>query len=139
MSNNKYLTPLQAIRKKCLDCCGGAYGVIRDCPIRTCTLYPYRLGKLPKESMNPEDSEAGRKSILSEKLMGYEGTLPINTVSEGTDTTQTETQKNAIKKPLEHGNAQVADNAIQLRFDEVLLPYNNNLSTGKKTNRTAVE
>lgn len=42
------LRPLKAIRAKCLDCCCGQIREVRDCPCRTCTLYPYRMGKRPK-------------------------------------------------------------------------------------------
>lgn len=42
-------TPLQAIRRECLDCCCGKSGEVKDCTLTTCTLWPYRLGKRPKE------------------------------------------------------------------------------------------
>lgn len=41
------MTPLKAIREKCLDCmCGSSYEV-RLCPIKDCTLYPFRFGHNP--------------------------------------------------------------------------------------------
>ena len=43
---DKVLTPLQAIRKKCLDCTGDSLEGIRNCPIEACPLYVYRSGKL---------------------------------------------------------------------------------------------
>ena len=46
--SNKILTPLKAIRSKCLSCCCGQYGEVRLCPCEDCTLWPYRLGKRPK-------------------------------------------------------------------------------------------
>ena len=42
------LTPIRAIRKKCLDCSGGQYSEVRNCLITECTLYRFRLGKRPK-------------------------------------------------------------------------------------------
>ncbi len=39
------LTPIQAIRKKCLDCQENHYSLVRNCEIKDCPLYPYRLGK----------------------------------------------------------------------------------------------
>ena len=45
------LTPMQAIREKCKDCCAGYLGEIKECPITDCSLWPYRMGRRPK----PED------------------------------------------------------------------------------------
>ena len=39
---------LRAIRLKCLDCCCGQIVEIRECGVRTCALYPYRIGRYPK-------------------------------------------------------------------------------------------
>lgn len=50
------LTPIRAIRLKCLDCCGTA-NEIKLCTCKTCTLWPYRFGKRPK---NDEELEAMR-------------------------------------------------------------------------------
>ena len=44
------LTPLKVIRAKCLDCldCSdGSAHEVRCCPITTCPLYVFRLGKNP--------------------------------------------------------------------------------------------
>ena len=43
------LTPLKAIRKKCLDCCQGQVKEVRLCPIEKCPLYEYRDGHRPKD------------------------------------------------------------------------------------------
>ena len=40
--------PLKAIRLKCLDCTCGQTGLVRECQIFTCSLWPFRLGKRPK-------------------------------------------------------------------------------------------
>ena len=45
--NLKRLTPVKAIRTKCLECSGGSYKEVRDCVIPDCALYPYRLGTNP--------------------------------------------------------------------------------------------
>lgn len=41
------LTPLKAIRAKCLDCSGGVMSEVRECRIVSCSLHPYRMGKRP--------------------------------------------------------------------------------------------
>ena len=42
------LTPLKAIRAKCLDCSAGQYNEIKYCTV-DCALKPYRFGHRPKE------------------------------------------------------------------------------------------
>ncbi|MDM8330471.1 hypothetical protein QUW42_09280 [Desulfovibrio piger] len=43
----KILTPLRAIRAKCLDCSAGSLKEVRECVMLDCPLYPYRMGKSP--------------------------------------------------------------------------------------------
>ena len=47
------LTPINAIRAKCLDCCCGHIAEIRNCTVKNCALYPYRMGHRPK---SPSDT-----------------------------------------------------------------------------------
>ncbi len=42
------LRPLKAIRAKCVDCSGGQFNEVRECPVKNCTLWPYRMGHRPK-------------------------------------------------------------------------------------------
>ena len=49
MSKNQ-LTPLKAIRIKCLDCSVGSRAEVRRCNIPDCSLYPYRFGHNPRRS-----------------------------------------------------------------------------------------
>lgn len=55
------LTPIKAIRAKCIDCCGGQKAEVRLCPCTDCTLHPYRMGRRPKaeapEPFNIDDIE----------------------------------------------------------------------------------
>ena len=41
------LTPLKAIRAKCLDCSAGSDKEVRECRATSCPLHPYRMGKRP--------------------------------------------------------------------------------------------
>ena len=43
--DDKVLTPLKAIRKKCLECAGNSPKEVRLCQTQECPLYVYRLGK----------------------------------------------------------------------------------------------
>ena len=47
--DEKKLTPIKAIRAKCIDCSCGQLKEVRECPITRCPLYPYRMGKRPKK------------------------------------------------------------------------------------------
>lgn len=41
------MTPIRAIRAKCLDCMCGQANEVKLCPCTDCSLYPFRLGKNP--------------------------------------------------------------------------------------------
>jgi len=43
----KRLTPIKAIRAKCLECQGGRPSLVRNCESVDCPLYMYRMGKNP--------------------------------------------------------------------------------------------
>lgn len=58
----KKLTPIKAIRAKCLDCCCGQNTEVRLCTAENCPLYPYRMGKRPKGEQTPAEDEETEKS-----------------------------------------------------------------------------
>ena len=43
----KKLTPMRAIRAKCIDCMCGSANEVKLCPSDDCSLYSYRFGKNP--------------------------------------------------------------------------------------------
>ena len=51
-----HLTPIKAIRAKCLDCCCGHPSEVRICTATKCPLYPYRMGKRPKAGRDATES-----------------------------------------------------------------------------------
>lgn len=53
----KVLTPLKAIRHKCLDCCAGQIVEVRECPVKDCALWPYRMGHRPNKKLLEEQNE----------------------------------------------------------------------------------
>lgn len=60
----KRLTPLKAIRLKCLDCSAGSAHEVRGCHISDCPLHPYRFGKNPKRAgIGPRKAEFSEKSV----------------------------------------------------------------------------
>ena len=46
--NKSKMTPMRAIRAKCLDCSGWSAQEVRLCPAEHCPLHPYRSGHNPK-------------------------------------------------------------------------------------------
>lgn len=47
MDNQKILTPIKAIRAKCIDCMCGLTHEVKLCPVTDCSLWPYRMGHNP--------------------------------------------------------------------------------------------
>lgn len=47
MEEQKTLTPVKAIRAKCIECSGGNRSEADRCQIKDCPLYAYRHGKNP--------------------------------------------------------------------------------------------
>ena len=46
---NKVLTPVKAIRAKCMECSNQQWSEVKHCPVVNCSLYPWRFGKRPKK------------------------------------------------------------------------------------------
>lgn len=57
----KNLTPMRAIRKKCLDCCAFQPKEVTLCTAEKCPLYPYRMGKRPNPSNNEKTAATAAK------------------------------------------------------------------------------
>ncbi|MBE6960217.1 MAG: hypothetical protein E7448_05800 [Ruminococcaceae bacterium] len=59
----KRISPLKAIRIKCLDCCCGSSNEVKSCPSVNCSLHPFREGHDPfrvKVELTPEQKEKRR-------------------------------------------------------------------------------
>ena len=52
-----HMTPLRAIRAKCLDCVCNLPQEVQLCPSTDCPLYPFRLGKNPNIKLSDEERE----------------------------------------------------------------------------------
>ena len=59
------LTPIKAIRQKCLDCCCGQLAEVRMCTCTTCALYGYRMGHRPKVEQFTIETDTEEKSSRS--------------------------------------------------------------------------
>ena len=60
MSN---LTPIRAIRAKCLDCVCGQINEVRLCADTKCSLHPYRMGHNPNIKLTEEQRAAKAASL----------------------------------------------------------------------------
>ena len=58
----KILTPIKAMRAKCLDCTCNQPKEIRLCTVINCALWPYRMGKRPKREPAGELVEVSHAS-----------------------------------------------------------------------------
>lgn len=52
------LTPVKAIRRNCLECSNFQWSEVLRCPIKSCALYPYRMGRRPGQ-VEPEGDASG--------------------------------------------------------------------------------
>ena len=64
MSEDKIPSLLKSVRKKCLECSGDSRQEVKECPITSCALYPYRLGRNPNRK--------GRELTEEQKLAAKE-------------------------------------------------------------------
>jgi len=57
------MSPMDAIRAKCLDCCAGSAHEVRVCVAMTCPSWPFRTGKnVWRAPPSEAQREAGRRS-----------------------------------------------------------------------------
>lgn len=66
-----HITPLKAIREKCIDCMEGFVREVPICPSKDCPLYPFRMGKNPNIHLTDEErerrAERGRQNAANLK------------------------------------------------------------------------
>lgn len=65
----KHITPLRAIRAKCLDCCCGSPAEVSDCPCVDCSLWVFRFGKNPNVKLSDEERE--RRSRMARENLAF--------------------------------------------------------------------
>ena len=53
-AGHKPMSPMDAIRKKCLDCCVGQHSEVKNCEAIGCYLWAFRSGKHPYTSKSLE-------------------------------------------------------------------------------------
>lgn len=77
------MTPMKAIRAKCLDCCCGSSNEVRSCTVEKCPLYPFRFGKNPNRAGIGNHNAPFSSQILNsaqdleeESFREYTSTIP---------------------------------------------------------------
>ena len=58
-AGHKPMSPLKALRARCIDCCAGSANEVRLCTAVSCPAWPFRLGSSP---WRPPASEARREA-----------------------------------------------------------------------------
>ena len=63
------MTPIKAIRAKCLDCCCGSQTEVKLCTCPDCGLYPFRMGHNPniKREYTEEQRRAAAERLTKNK------------------------------------------------------------------------
>lgn len=64
------MTPIQAIRAKCLDCCCGQAHEVKICHIERCPLHPYRLGKNP--NIKPREYTEEQREAMRQRMQNIQ-------------------------------------------------------------------
>ena len=62
------MNPLRAIREKCLDCSCQQPIEVKECTVKTCALYPFRMGVNPyraKRVMSPEQIAKAKVNLMA--------------------------------------------------------------------------
>ena len=65
------MNPLRAVREKCLDCTCQQPIEVKECTVKTCALYPFRMGTNPyraKRTLTPEARAKATASLAMARL-----------------------------------------------------------------------
>jgi hypothetical protein len=66
------MSPMEAIRARCLDCCAGSSDEVHKCVAMACPSWPFRMSKNPWREVSEARREIGRRAAakLHEKALG---------------------------------------------------------------------
>ena len=70
---HKAMSPIKALRLRCLDCCGGSPNEVRLCSAVACASWPFRMGENPwvaKRAISPEHLAKLRRGRETRDLGG---------------------------------------------------------------------
>ena len=79
------MSPIEALRARCLDCCAGSAQQVAKCMSLRCPSWPFRMGKSPwRKPPSNEQREAMRES--GRRLAKAQKSLPSDTQDDGAGT-----------------------------------------------------
>ena len=93
---HKRMSPLKALRLRCLDCCGGSSPEVRICVAVSCPSWPFRMGTNPYRTKRTLSEE--QRAVMAERLARSRSPRPIpqGRGSEvGSESTQTPEMRDA--------------------------------------------
>lgn len=64
------MTPIQAIRAKCLDCCCDQANEVKLCTAIRCPLHPFRLGKNP--NIKPREYTEEQREAMRQRMQNIQ-------------------------------------------------------------------
>lgn len=62
LAGHSVITPMQAIRRKCMDCCGQQQIEVKLCEAIACPLWPFRAGRHPYTSRGLQQAGADKRA-----------------------------------------------------------------------------
>lgn len=62
------LSPMKAIRAKCLDCTCGQQVEVRLCEIKTCALWRFRMGREERDELYVRKPMSEKQRMAMEKM-----------------------------------------------------------------------
>ena len=77
------MSPMEAIRAKCLDCSGGSLQEVRLCAHVACPSWPFRMGKNPWRAPPSEAQREARRESAARMARAVRNIVPL-TASEAT-------------------------------------------------------
>jgi hypothetical protein len=92
------MSPMDAIRAKCLDCCAGSSDEVRKCVAMACPSWPFRTGKNPWRTISEAQREIGRR-LAAQRLGKSSGAKQGLDEDAGTALPATIPQAEALRSP----------------------------------------
>lgn len=74
----KQVSPLKAIRLKCIDCNCGQTSLVDMCDITDCSLWPFRFGKNPYSNRGTKELTDEQRQKLADRMKSARNNIKKN-------------------------------------------------------------
>lgn len=71
-AGHKPMSPLKALRLRCVDCCGDQLSEVRLCPVIACPSWPFRMGANPWRQKPSEAQHRNARALAEKRRAGVE-------------------------------------------------------------------